>query len=143
MEYSKSGLALTEQFENCRLAAYQDVRGRWTIGYGHAEGVTPGQVITQQQAEALLLEDVQTAANCVNNAVKVPLTQTEFDALVDFTYNAGGGAFKGSTMLKLLNGGDYAGAAAQFDRWDEAGGQVVAGLFRRRQAETTEFGQNG
>jgi lysozyme len=140
MEYSKNGLALTESFEGCKLTAYQDVRGVWTIGYGHTgTEVCAGLVWTQAQAEAALLADIQNAVNRVNSLVHVALTQPEFDALVDFTFNVGAGAFASSTMLKLLNAGNYQGAAAQFDRWDMAGGQVVAGLLRRRQAETQEF----
>ena len=69
----------------------------------------------------------------------VPLTQNEFDTLADFAFNAGCGAFAGSTMLKLLNAGNYAGAAGQFELWDHAAGKVVAGLLRRRDAEEAEF----
>jgi lysozyme len=139
MEYSKSGLTLTEQFEACRLTAYQDSTGIWTIGFGHTLGVYPGQVITSDQASQYLLSDVQNAVNHVNSLVTVSLTQGEFDALVDFAFNCGCGAFASSTMLKLLNAGNYTGAAAQFDLWDKAGGQVVAGLLRRRESETQEF----
>lgn len=139
MRYSKTGLQLTERFEGCKLTAYQDQVGRWTIGYGHAENVTPGLTITPEQAEAFLIEDTQAAAHCVNELVKAPLTQDEFDSLVDFTYNVGRGALAESTMLKLLNAGDYRSAAEQFDRWSDAGGHEVAGLLRRREAETQEF----
>lgn len=139
MEYSKSGLTLTEQFEACRLTAYQDSTGIWTIGFGHTLGVYPGQVITSDQASQYLLSDVQNAVNHVNSLVTVSLTQGEFDALVDFAFNCGCGAFASSTMLKLLNAGNYTGATAQFDLWDKAGGQVVAGLLRRRESETQEF----
>ena len=137
--YSQSGIHLTEQFESCRLSAYLDQRGVPTIGWGHTYGVSLGMTITQEQADAFLISDLQNAVNHVNILVTISLTQGEFDALVDFCYNAGCGAFASSTMLKLLNAGDYAGAAAQFDRWDYAGGQVVAGLLRRRNAETAEF----
>jgi lysozyme len=138
--YSGDGLALTEQFEGCKLAAYQDVKGVWTIGYGHTgPDVVPGMTITQAQAQTLLASDVSSAAACVNNVVTVQLEQDEFDALVDFAFNAGKGAFEGSTMLRALNAGDFAGAAAQFDLWDHAGAAVVAGLLRRRQAETALF----
>ncbi len=140
MIYSKSGLALTEQFESCRLTAYPDIKGVLTIGWGHTgTDVRPGLVITQEQADALLLQDVQNAVNHLNHLVTVPLTQPEFDALVDFCFNAGCGAFAGSTLLRLLNSGDYAGAAKQLELWDHAGGKVVAGLLRRRQAEAAEF----
>lgn len=139
MQYSATGARLTESFEGCKLVAYQDQVGVWTIGYGHTRGVAEGMTCTQEQAEAWLMEDAQEAADAVNRLVQVQLTQSEFDALVDFTFNLGAGALEGSTLLRLLNAGDFAGAAEQFERWDHAGGQVVAGLLRRRQAEETEF----
>ena len=140
MNYSQSGLRMTEEFEGCRLDAYRDSNGIWTVGYGHTgPDVHPGLIITQLQAEHFLLNDIQNAVNCVNSHVKVPLTQGEFDALTDFVFNCGCGAFAGSTMLRLLNAGDYQSAAGQFDLWDHAGGEVVAGLLRRREAETQEF----
>lgn len=139
MIYSKDGLALTEQFEGCRLNAYQDSIGTWTIGYGHTLDVHPGQTITLQQAEDLLVGDVLWAERVVNQYVTVPLTQEEFAALVDFTFNLGSGNFLKSTLLKLLNQGNYSAAANEFERWDKAGGVVVAGLLRRREAEAEEF----
>jgi lysozyme len=142
MNYSKSGLELTKRFEGCRLTAYQDSKGVWTIGYGHTgRGVCAGLVWTQAQADAVLRVDVAWAECVVTKAVDVSLTQAEFDALVDFTFNVGAGAFRGSTMLRLLNAGNYAEAAAEFDKWDKCGGNgcVVAGLLRRRQAEMAEF----
>lgn len=96
-------------------------------------------VITQLQAEQFLLNDIQWAANCVNRLVTVTLSQPEFDATCDLVFNIGCGDFAGSTLLKLLNQGDFADAANEFDKWDKAGGQVVAGLLRRREAETQEF----
>jgi lysozyme len=144
MEYSKTGLLLTEQFEGCRLEAYQDVRGIWTIGYGHIFGVNANTPpCTMDQAAAWLAEDIQSAVGSVNRLVKTTLTQSEFDAICDFIFNVGVGNFAGSTMLKLLNKGDYAGAASEFDRWDIAGGNVVAGLLRRREAEREEFNGPG
>ena len=138
--YSGSDLVLTEQFEGCQLNAYQDVVGVWTIGYGHTgPDVSPGSTITQAQAVQLLQQDVASAAACVNQAVIVQLNQDEFDALVDFVFNLGQSAFRSSTMLKDLNAGDFAGAADQFDKWDHAGGKVVAGLLRRREAEQAVF----
>lgn len=138
--YSQDGLALTQQFEGCRLTAYQDQVGVWTIGYGHTgRDVTSGLTITQDQASALLASDVAGAATFVNQAVTVALQQNEFDALVDFVFNLGRAAFAGSTLLRLLNAGNFASAAGQFALWDHAGGQVVAGLLRRRQAEETMF----
>ena len=95
------------------------------------------------QAAAWLAEDIQSAVGSVNRRVKTTLTQSEFDAVCDFVFNVGVGNFAGSTMLKLLNKGDYAGAAGEFDRWDIAGGNVVAGLLRRREAEREEFNGPG
>lgn len=141
MQDDLEGEQLTERFESCELEAYWDPNGRvWTIGWGHTgPEVMHGLVWTQEQADAILMEDRANAVRCVNFSVNVPLTQPEFRALVDFVFNAGRGAFVGSTMLRLLNSGDYAGAAAQFDLWDHSGGKVMAGLLRRRQAETEEF----
>lgn len=139
MNYSKSGLALTESFESCRLTAYQDQVGVWTIGWGHTFGVKEGDVCTQAQADIWVLADLAACEDDVNTHVKVPLTQGEFDALVDFAFNLGRGALNNSTLLKDLNAGDYQAAAAEFEKWDHAGGKVVAGLLRRRQAEETEF----
>ena len=140
LTYSKDGLAITEQFEGCRLVAYQDQVGVWTIGYGHTgSGVASGLTITQDQAIDLLASDVAASAAYVNAAVTVELQQNEFDALVDFVFNLGRGAFAGSTLLKNLNAGQFDAAATQFDLWDHAGGQVVAGLLRRRQAEQAMF----
>ncbi len=140
LAYSSKGLALTEQFEGLRLTAYQDSVGVWTIGYGHTGAdVHPGLTITQQQASALLLKDVASAAADVNRLVTVSLTQNQFDALVDFVFNAGGGNFASSTLLRNLNAGNYAGAAAQFPRWVHAGNQILPGLVARRKSEQALF----
>jgi len=140
MDYSKQGLALTERFESCRLTAYQDIRGIWTIGWGHVgPEVVEGLTWTQNQADSQLVMDMLHATNTVNRLVTAPLSQNEFDAVVDLVYNIGSGNFAGSTMLKLLNAGDMSNAVLEFDKWDRAGGQVVAGLLRRREAETQEF----
>lgn len=139
MRYSSNGLRLTESFEQCRLVAYQDSKGVWTIGWGHTRGVKAGDTCTQAQADAWLMEDVQEAVDAVNRLVKVSLTQAQFDALVDFTFNAGVGNFASSTMLRLLNAGDAAGAEDQFARWDMCGGAHLAGLARRRAAEAGMF----
>ncbi len=140
--YSKDGLLLTESFEGMRLTAYHDTGGVLTIGYGHTgKDVVIGLTITPAEADRLLLGDVRHASDVVNRLVTWPgLMQTEFDALVDFSFNAGCGAFAGSTLLKDLNMGKLAEAAAQFEAWDHVGGMVVAGLLRRRIAEEKLFG---
>ena len=136
-----TGQGLTEQFEGCQLQSYQDTNGVWTLGYGHTAGVSQGMSCTQAQAEAWLTGDIQWAVATVQRLVTVPLTQGQFDALVDFVFNVGSGNFAGSTLLKLLNAGDLAGAAGQFARWDIAGGQVSPGLLRRRIAEANRFNE--
>lgn len=138
--YGNHGLALTEQFEGLRLKAYQDSAGVWTIGYGHTgRDVHAGLTITQQQASDLLLQDVGTAVTTVNRLVTVPLTQNQFDALVDFVFNVGSGNFAKSSLLRELNAGNTASAAAQFLAWDHTGGVMSPGLLRRRQAEKDLF----
>ena len=139
LNYSKNGLALTELFEGDILTAYKDQRGIWTTGYGHTAGVHPGQTITQQQAAALLVSDLRTAADCVNEVVTVKLTQSQFDSLVDFAFNVGITNFRHSTLLRDMNEGRFPEALAQFDLWDHCGGVVNAGLLRRRNAEASEF----
>jgi len=131
---------LTEQFEGLRLTAYQDSVGVWTIGYGHTgSDVRPGLTITQEQASALLQQDVAGAVAAVNRLVTVTLTQNQFDALVDFTFNEGQGNLASSTLLRELNAGNTAGAAAQFLVWVYAGGVQLPGLVKRRQAEAALF----
>ena len=126
--------------EGLRLKAYLDTGGVWTIGYGHTgPEVVKGLTITMEQAEALLTEDLRTAEDHVNSAVKVKLTQNQFDALVSFVYNIGGGAFKESTLLRLLNAGDYEGAANQLPRWVKDNGRLIDGLVNRRREERELF----
>jgi lysozyme len=138
--YSPLGLAMTKSFEGLRLTAYTDVAGVWTIGYGHTgPEVHAGLVWTQAEADAGLLFDMAEDVACVNRAVTVAITQNKFDALADFAFNAGRGAFLLSTLLRLLNAGDIAGAGAQFGLWVHAGGVVEPGLVRRRKAEATMF----
>jgi lysozyme len=141
LSYSKNGLALTELFEGDILTAYRDQAGVWTIGYGHTEGVKPGQTISRAEAEEFLLSDLHTAVVTVNAAVTRKLTQPEFDALVDFTFNMGSGAFRRSSLLRDVNAGNFPAAVSQFRLWDHCGGTVNSGLMRRRKAEAAEFGE--
>ncbi len=138
--YSEKGLALTQSFEGLRLVAYQDPVGVWTVGYGHTgPGVGKGVSITATEAEAMLLADLEDAVRCVNRKVTAAISQGQFDAMVDFCFNAGRGNFLQSTLLRKVNAGDFAGAAAQFGLWVHADGEVVPGLVRRRQAEAEMF----
>lgn len=139
MTYGSDGLHLTESGEGCKLTAYQDQGGVWTNGYGNTHAVVPGSAITQAQAEADLLSNIAWSVACVNKAVTTPLTQNQFDALVDFTFNVGCTAFQNSTMLKYLNAGDTDSAALQFARWDKVGGLANQGLLNRRNAELKVF----
>lgn len=139
MNYSQSGLALTESFEGLSLTAYQDPAGVWTNGYGNTHGVVPGSTITIEQAQTDLLANIAGSAYVVNKVVTVPLTQNQFDAIVDFVFNLGSGNFQSSTLLRKLNSNDYTGASAEFPKWNHAGGVVVDGLTRRRLAEQTLF----
>lgn len=139
METGDRGIALIKQHEGCRLVAYMDSVGVWTIGYGSTVDVAPGMKITQTQADERLKLDLKDAEDCINANVHVPLTQNEFDALVSFTFNLGCGNLKKSTLLELINQSDYDGAALEFRKWDKAGGQVLAGLTRRRYAEAQLF----
>lgn len=144
MRYSIVGIDLTEREEALRLIAYQDQGGVWTVGYGHTgKDVFPGQVISKQQAITWLQDDTEKSVAAVNASVHVNLTQQEFDSLVDFTYNVGVHAFETSSLLKLLNAGDYAGANAAFKSWVFVKGQVNKGLWNRRQAEQDEFTSGG
>ncbi|MBW4537814.1 MAG: glycoside hydrolase family protein [Myxacorys chilensis ATA2-1-KO14] len=135
------GLKLLTTFEGCELHAYDDGVGVWTIGYGHTSGVAPGMTITQAQAEAFLQDDLEIFESAVQDAVSVSITDAQFSALVCFCYNVGAGldGFGGSTLLRLLNEGNYEGAAEQFLRWNKAGGQPLLGLTRRRKAEQALF----
>ena len=144
MTYSRDGLHLTERFEadgGPRLKAYPDSGGVWTIGYGHTRGVYPGMTCTPAQAELWLQQDITAAERVVWRSVKVPLTQGEYDALVDLEFNTGALSHgeKGCTVLRLLNAGDYAGAALHILDWDKVHGVELAGLLRRRKAEQAIF----
>jgi lysozyme len=139
MRTSQKGVSLIKSFEGLRLHSYQDSVGVWTIGYGATRGITAGMAITNEQAERMLMNDIGRFEPEVERLVKVALDQRQWDALMSFTYNLGAANLGASTLLKLLNAGDYAGAAEQFPRWNKAGGQVLAGLTKRRTAERAMF----
>lgn len=139
MNLGPRGTALIQQFESCRLAAYQDEAGVWTIGWGHTAGVKQGDTCTQAQADAWFHEDVAQHVAEVNALVKVALNQNQFDALVSFEYNEGDGRLAGSTLLTLVNRSLFKMASPQFDRWVYAGGHKSNGIIRRRAAERALF----
>ncbi|WP_261175439.1 lysozyme [Citrobacter freundii] len=144
MQTSDKGIALIKEFEGCKLTAYQDSVGVWTIGYGWTQPVDgkpirAGMTIKQETAERLLKTGLVRYESDVSRLVKVGLTQGQFDALVSFTYNLGSRALSTSTLLRKLNCGDYTGSADEFLRWNKAGGKVLNGLTRRREAERALF----
>ena len=150
MQMSINGRKLLEQWEGVRLNVYKDSANLPTIGVGHlltSSERSSGKIsingaivaytngLTAEQADALLAQDLKPAETTVNNGVKVKLNQNQFDALVSFTFNIGGGAFTGSTLLKVLNQGEYDQVPSQLIRWDKSAGQVVPGLQNRRNNE--------
>ena len=139
MNISNKGIELIKQFEGCRLKAYQDSVGVWTIGYGHTESVEEGMEISQHQADIMLGSDLVKYANYINEYVTVSLNPNQFDALTSWVYNLGPGNLKSSTMLKVLNEGNYDDVPFQIKRWNKAGGKVLKGLVRRREAEAELF----
>ena len=140
---SSEGISLIKAFEGCKLKAYQCSANVWTIGYGHTRGITEGNTCTQQEADEMLVDDVKEFEGYVNDIVNIELTQSQFDALVAWTFNLGPTNLTNSTLLKRLHDGDLADVPNQMRRWDKAGGKVLAGLTRRREAEALLFqGEN-
>lgn len=162
-DLNDAGLDLIKSYEGIpdgdpstvRIDPYLDPIGIWTIGWGHAIGVGSGYLrgkanrkaafdlypggITFDQAESLLRGDVLDTCRDVESLVAVPLTDNQFAALVSFTFNLGRGNLAKSTLLRKLNDSDYAGAGAEFPRWNKAGGKILQGLVRRRDAEAQLF----
>ena len=145
MRISEKGLAMIEKFEGCLLKASNKLDGVWTIGYGqtgryYGKRVRRGMTTTKAEAHAWLRDhSIKTYEDAVTQAVKVPLNQNQFDALVSFTYNVGVGALKQSTALRKLNAGDYAGAADALTMQTKCRRKVLAGLVRRRKEERALF----
>ena len=139
MKLGERGTEILKYFEGCKLTAYQDSVGVWTIGYGHTKGVYDGMTITQDQAEQMLLSELEEYEGYIKDMVTVPLTQNQFDALVVWVYNLGPTNFRNSTLLKELNAGNYNAAGQEITRWNKAGGKVLAGLVKRREAEAQLF----
>lgn len=137
-----AAINLIKSFEGCRLNAYPDVAGIWTIGYGHIKGVTPGMAITQAQADQTLRDDLMSTCSVVDDATKAAAatTDNQFGAMVSLCFNIGALNFRGSTVLRQHLAGEARAAAAAFLLWNKAriNGQltIVMGLTRRRQAES-------
>jgi GH24 family phage-related lysozyme (muramidase) len=139
MKPSGACRALVCASERRYLKAYLCPAGVPTIGWGHTRGVKLGDTCSVQQADIWLSQDLEEAAAAVAMLVRVPLTQGQFDALVDFVFNLGQRRLGESTLLILLNKGNYTAAADQFSRWVYAGTQKLPGLVKRRAAEADLF----
>lgn len=142
MRTSERGLEFIAEHEGFSNVAYPDPGSGgepWTIGYGRAHGVKPGDVCTKEQAMQWLREDVQDAERTIERLVKVELTDEQHAALVSFIFNVGAGNFERSTLLRMVNARNFDGAAAEFPRWNRASGRVLAGLTKRRHAEAAMF----
>lgn len=138
----EKGVQLICQFEGLKLDRYRDAVGLWTIDYGHL--ILKGEMeklikITTGEAKQLLRNDLKRTEDGVKKLLSQSATQAQFDALVSFAFNLGVGNLKKSTLLKKFNAGDIQGAALQFKSWNKAGGKVLAGLTRRREAEMKLF----
>lgn len=134
-QVNEAGLALIKQWEGCRLEAYRDVGGVWTIGYGHTRTARPGMRITQEQAESLLVEDLRVFEAAIVQAVRVDLNDNQFAALVSWAFNVGAAAARSSSLIRRLNEGNYDCVPAELARWNKVKGKVVDGLSNRRAAE--------
>jgi lysozyme len=139
MNTSTEGLALIKKFEGLELNAYRCAAGVWTIGYGHTKDVERGDVWTEAQADAALKHELIEFEGYINDLVECSLTQNQFDALVSWVYNLGPANLQASTLLKKLNASDYEDVPSQLKRWNKAGGKVLEGLIRRREAEALLF----
>ena len=139
MKTSAEGLALIQKFEGCELESYRCSADVPTIGFGHTRGVTDGDTCTQEEANQLLADDLEEFEGYVAKLVDIDLTQNEFDAMVAWTFNLGPTNLKSSTLLQKLNEDDRADVPHQIKRWNKAGGIVLNGLVRRREAEALLF----
>ena len=143
MQMSQAGIdALLKKFEGCKLSSYRCPANVCTIGYGHTSAagsptVVDNMKITQKQADDILRKDLVKYETGVHDLVTQPLSQNQFDVLVDFAYNAGLGNLKSSTLLKKVNAGQFDAVPAELMKWTKGGGKTLPGLVRRRQAEST------
>lgn len=139
MKTSNQGKDLIKEAEGLRLDAYLCPAGVPTIGWGHTKGVKMGQHITIAQAEDLLVEDIAPIERILN-ALKINFRQEQFDALVSWIFNLGGGAFRGSTMhQRILEDANDEEITDQMVKWVFAAGRPLAGLMKRRVAEANLF----
>lgn len=146
MHISEEGINIIKHFEGCPIdedgncVAYQDAVGVWTIGFGHIKDVQEGDKWSKEKADFMLWRELEDEyESYINDYVHVPLVQCQFDALCSWVYNLGPANLKKSTLLKVLNNGEYDKVGEQIKRWNKAGGKVLQGLVRRREAEALLF----
>ena len=141
MKASQRLIDAIKKFEGCVLSAYQDTAGVWTIGYGHTRGVKPGDRITQYQADRFLADDLAEYEEAASR-VKHVSTQGKFDAITDFMYNCGVGAFNNSTLRRYIESNRPTWEIQeQFLRWVNSGGRKLGGLVTRRIWEAARFNE--
>jgi len=139
MKTSNEGIEFIKRHESLRLHAYKDAVGVWTIGYGHTSTAKPGMVITEEEAEKLLIQNLKAVEDEINRYL-LPLKQHQFDSLASFVFNVGVGAFRKSTLLKLLKMDvNHPDIINQFNRWVYGGGKILPGLVRRRKDEANLY----
>ena len=145
MTINKATIDLVKSFEGLRLKAYKDAVGVLTIGYGTTAaagvGIVPhlGMTITEAEAETYLMRALEKFADKIRPKITAPINDNEFGAFLSLAYNVGPGAFAKSSALRKFNAGDKAGAANAILLWNKAGGKVLKGLVRRREAERALF----
>lgn len=143
MKTNAAGRRIIKEFEGCRLSAYRDTGGIWTIGFGHTRGVQPGMRITQEEADAFFEQDLAAAEFTVRRQVTRLVNENQFSALVSFAYNVPFKEFRESTLLKRVNEGHFGEAESEFARWVYDDGKKLVGLVRRRMCEATLFALPG
>lgn len=135
-EAQREAKKLIAKFEGCQLKAYKCPAGIWTIGYGHTKNVKEGDTWTQEQADKALEQDIETYRKAVLTACPALADYpNRLAACISLAYNIGTSAFCRSTLVKKLNAKDFAGACEEIKRWNKAGGKVLPGLVKRREAE--------
>ena len=142
---NERGIEMVKSFEGLALRPYVCAGGVNSVGYGATVSRTGGPIdldmepISETEAEALLLRDLESSEGWVSRLIKTALTENQYSALTSFTFNVGAGALQRSTLRMKLNRSEYQGAAEEFPKWRMAGGRILAGLVRRRAAERTLF----
>jgi len=139
MKTSAVGIELIKKYEGLKLRAYVCPGGVLTIGYGHTKNVKENMTVTPEEAEELLIKDLEYFEKKLIDVVKVKINQNQFDALVSLIYNIGEGAFNKSSLLKFINDNKFDLAARQFPRWIYSNGKILTGLMNRRKAEREIF----